>query len=357
MSAEPDRPEDEDLLARERERVMYTLSILAIVFVVPFAVNDFLKGRNLLGCAIVVVVAAFAADGYAVHRGRRPPVPYALLVLPIAAAIVLSLATQGVIGAFWCYPVVLFFYFVLGRGMARLCSVGLMLVATVAVYHYVSVRVTVRFAASLVLTIVVIDIIQSIIRNLQRRLVDQAITDPLTGAFNRRHMETRLAEAVESGRRRNAPAALLLIDIDHFKHVNDRQGHKAGDRVLQGLVRLLRGRARRVDHLFRMGGEEFVLLLPDTTEEAALGVAEALRKAIAQAPLLDRTPVTVSIGVGGVRPDDTVESWLKDADGAMYAAKERGRNRVERRSAGERRSEGGPRDGSYRGRRRDEDGP
>jgi diguanylate cyclase (GGDEF)-like protein len=329
---EPDRPEEDDLLARERARVMYALSMLAIVFIAPFAVNDFLKGRNLLGLSIAGVVAAFAADGYAIRRGRKPPIPYELLTVPIAAAIVLSLATQGVIGAFWCYPAVLFLYFVLNRPRARLCSAALWLVATAAVYRFLSVSITIRFGVSLFLTIVIVDIIQNIIRQLQRRLVEQAITDPLTGAFNRRHMETRLSEALESARRRNAPASVLIIDIDHFKRINDAHGHKAGDKVLKSLVRVVRSRARKVDHLFRMGGEEFVLLLPDTTEDDAMAVAEDLRQAIAQSSLLDGTPVTVSIGVGSIHPDDSAESWIKDTDAAMYAAKEAGRNRVMRRA-------------------------
>lgn len=331
MTTSEPHPPEEDLLARERRRVMYALSILAFVFLVPFAVHDFLRDRNALGLSIVVVVVAFAADGYAVRHRRKPPVPYALLLFPMAAAIVLSLATQGVIGAFWCYPAVLFFYFVLARPLARLCTGVLLVVATAAVYHYLNVRITVRFCVSLILTIVIVDIIQGIIRELQRRLVQQAITDPLTGAFNRRHMETRLAEALESGRRREAPAALLLIDIDHFKRINDEHGHKAGDHVLKGLVALLRNRSRKVDHLFRMGGEEFVLLLPDTTESDAMVVAEELRQAIAQSSLLDGRPVTASIGVGGVQPEDSAESWIKETDAAMYAAKEAGRNRVERR--------------------------
>jgi diguanylate cyclase (GGDEF)-like protein len=332
MTTSDAHPPDEDLLARERRRVMYALSFLAFAFLVPFAVHDLLRGRTALGLSILVVVFAFTADGWAVRRHRRPPVPYALLVLPMAAAIVLSLATQGVIGAFWCYPAVLFFYFVLGRPLARLCTGLLLMVATAAVHHYLTMRVTVRFCVSLVLTIVIVDIIQGIIRQLQRRLVQQAITDPLTGAFNRRHMERRLAEELESGRRRAAPAALLLIDIDHFKRINDELGHKAGDKVLQGIVDVVRSHSRKGDHLFRRGGEEFVLLLPDTTESEAALVAEDIRKAIAEATLLEARPVTASIGVGSVLPEDSAESWIKETDAAMYAAKEGGRNRVARRA-------------------------
>jgi diguanylate cyclase (GGDEF)-like protein len=322
-----------DLLARERARVMSALAVLAVVFLIPFAINDVLKGRDLLAVSIVCVVIAFAVDGYAVGRGRTPPIPYALLLVPIAAAITISLATQGVIGAFWCYPAVLFFYFVLPRAAARACSLALLVLSVALVHHYLTVRITVRFSVSLFLTIVIVDVIQDIIGQLQRRLVEQAITDPLTGAFNRRHMETRLAEAVETHRRRAAPAALLLTDVDHFKLINDAHGHKAGDTVLQGVVSTMRKRARQVDLLFRMGGEEFILLLPDTSEDDAASVAESVRQAIADAPLLEGRPVTASIGVGGLRDEDSVESWIKDTDAAMYAAKEGGRNRVARRTA------------------------
>jgi len=334
MTDGPDPTEDPleavDLLTRERERVMYALSILAVVFLVPFAVHDLVRGRAALAGAIAVVVAAFAVDGLAIRRRRRPPLPFALLLLPIGVAITISLATQGVIGAFWCYPVILFFYFVLRRPVARVSSAALLVVATAMVHHYLTMRITVRFAVSLTLTVFMVEAIQNIIGTLQRRLLEQAITDPLTGAFNRRHMEARLAEAPEVLRRHGSPSALLLIDVDHFKRVNDELGHKAGDGVLKGLVSVVRSRSRAVDVLFRMGGEEFVLLLPGTTEAEAAAVAEDIRGAVEEVGLAAR-PVTVSIGVAGLEPGDSAESWIRVADAAMYAAKEAGRNQVARR--------------------------
>jgi diguanylate cyclase (GGDEF)-like protein len=329
-------PASEDApLARARNRVMYAISILAVGFFLPFAVHDLRWGRYALGSAIVCVVLAFAADGLALHRGRKPPLPFALLLVPITAVITLSLATQGVMGAFWCYPTVLFSFFVLSRRMAIVCSLTLLAVATGFVLRFVGPRITIRFTVSLVLTILIVDVIQNIIRELERRLQEQAITDPLTGAFNRRHMEARLSEAVENARRGAAPASLLLIDIDHFKRINDEHGHDAGDAVLKGLVSFVRQRSRKVDLLFRMGGEEFVLLLPDTAEDEALVTAEDLRQSIAEAPLFDAVAVTVSIGIGGLRPQDSVEQWIKETDAAMYAAKQAGRNRVARRGAPE----------------------
>jgi diguanylate cyclase (GGDEF)-like protein len=323
---------DEDALARERERVMGALSILAIVFLVPFAVHDLIRGRGWLAGSILAVVITFAVDGWAVRRRRKPPIPYALLLVPIAAAITVSLATQGVIGAFWCYPVVLFFFFVLPARLALLCSGALLVAATVLVHHFLTVRITVRFAVSLLLTIVMVNVIQNIIHGLQRRLLEQAITDPLTGAFNRRHMGARLREVL-SGPHRTPSAALLLLDIDHFKRINDEHGHDAGDAVLKGLVSVVRSRARKTDLLFRMGGEEFLLLLPDTSESDAMTLADDIRQTIAASPLLEGKTVTASIGVGLAAPRDSVESWIKGTDAAMYEAKESGRNRVARRAA------------------------
>ena len=323
----------DDPLPAPRDRLMAALSAVGVVFLVPFAVHDFLKERYLLAAAIAAVVATLAVDAVAIHRRRPPPIPYALLLVPMAAAITISLRTQGVIGAFWCYPVVLFFHFVLSRRLANLCSIALLIDATLMVHRYLGMRITVRFGVSLAMTIVIVNIIQSIIRELQGRLLVLAITDPLTGAFNRRHMDGRLTEAIQIARRSGRPVSALMIDIDHFKRVNDERGHEAGDAVLKGLVALVTERSRQIDLMFRMGGEEFVLLLPATGEAEAARLAEELRASIAAAPLLAGRPVTVSIGVAELRPDDTRESWIKRADDALYVAKEGGRNRVARSAA------------------------
>jgi diguanylate cyclase (GGDEF)-like protein len=309
---------------------MAALSTVGVVFLVPFAVHDFMKGRYWLAGAIVAVVAALGADALAIHLRKPPPVPYALLLVPIAAAIMVSLRTLGVIGVFWCYPAVLFFHFVLSRRMANLCSIALLADATLMVHRYLGMRITIRFFVSLTMTIVIINIIQSIIRDLQGRLLALAITDPLTGAFNRRHMDSRLTEAIHVARRSGRPVSALMIDIDHFKRINDERGHEAGDAVLRGLVSLVKERSRQIDLMFRMGGEEFVLLLPATGEAQAATLADELRVSIAAAPQVDGRPVTVSIGVSELRGDDSPESWIKRADEALYAAKNGGRNRVAR---------------------------
>ncbi|MGH9141102.1 MAG: GGDEF domain-containing protein [Vicinamibacterales bacterium] len=154
------------------------------------------------------------------------------------------------------------------------------------------------------------------------------MTDPLTGAFNRRQMERSLAMAIERRNRTNEPASLLLFDVDHFKRINDAFGHAVGDEALKRLVALISARARTLDVLFRIGGEEFVLLLPATRYAGAVAVAEHLRALVAGTELLDVRRISISIGVSELQRGESAASWIADADAAVYRAKQGGRNRV-----------------------------
>lgn len=158
----------------------------------------------------------------------------------------------------------------------------------------------------------------------RERLRRDGLTDPLTGIPNRRFFEERLAEEVRRLRRRPGAAALLLVDVDRFKNVNDRHGHQAGDRVLQAVARALAAGLRESDVLARWGGEEFVILLPDTPLGAAGEIAERLRRRVMGAGC--RPAVTVSIGLAAAAGDPGI--WLERADRALYGAKAAGRNRV-----------------------------
>ncbi|MFP4207932.1 MAG: bacteriohemerythrin [Wenzhouxiangella sp.] len=169
------------------------------------------------------------------------------------------------------------------------------------------------------------------IQRLQAQLEEvrqRSITDPLTGAWNRNQFNEFIRMEVPRAQRYGQPACLLVLDIDHFKSVNDQHGHAAGDQVLEQLSHLIRQQIRLVDSLFRWGGEEFVILLPNTSLSAARFIAERLRQAISQANFSPVTGVTVSIGAAELERNETVESWFERADQALYAAKRQGRNRV-----------------------------
>lgn len=171
------------------------------------------------------------------------------------------------------------------------------------------------------------------------RLLRSGITDVLTGWHNRRYLQTRLREELARSRRDGSPLTLLLIDIDHFKRVNDNHGHMAGDRVLTEVAQRIESRIRASDVAARYGGEEFVLLLPDTDAGAARTLAERLRAAVAERPVAladgTRIPLTISAGLATVAPtreDEDLktlaDSLLARADVALYEAKSAGRDRV-----------------------------
>jgi diguanylate cyclase (GGDEF)-like protein len=166
-----------------------------------------------------------------------------------------------------------------------------------------------------------------------RRLHRLALTDALTGISNRRHIEHTLHEAVERAHRGRQELAVIMLDIDHFKRVNDSHGHPAGDQVLEQLVHVCLGALRQHDRLGRLGGEEFLVVLPDTDLEGGLQVAERLRACVAAArPLVNgvELQLSISLGVAQLRPAESgAASLVRRADAALYHAKDNGRNRVE----------------------------
>jgi len=159
-------------------------------------------------------------------------------------------------------------------------------------------------------------------------LRELAHTDTLTGTMNRYRIEHQVQIALANAQRYGQPLSLLLFDIDHFKQVNDTLGHEAGDQVLKGLVHCVETNLREGDQLGRWGGEEFLVLVPNTCSAEAVVLGERLRHEIEITDFDLRQAITVSVGVAEWRPNDSLKSLLERADRAMYKAKKNGRNRV-----------------------------
>jgi diguanylate cyclase (GGDEF)-like protein len=155
-----------------------------------------------------------------------------------------------------------------------------------------------------------------------------SLTDALTGVGNRRSLDDRLAAESERAKRYGLPLSLLILDIDHFKRVNDTFGHIAGDAVLRAMGVLLRRFLRQSDSAARLGGEEFVVLMPGTTLADATAVAERMCQEIAAQERVDPPSITASFGVAGLQGDESGVALLARADAALYLAKTGGRNRV-----------------------------
>lgn len=159
----------------------------------------------------------------------------------------------------------------------------------------------------------------------------QAITDALTGVFNRRGLFQQGEFELRRARRINRPFCAMIFDIDHFKRINDHYGHKVGDEVLQKLAERCQNTSRTVDLISRYGGEEFVILLPETNLESAARVAERLRQSIMNEPFKTNAGalrLTVSLGIAEAKETDSLHTLIERADVALYKAKNAGRNRV-----------------------------
>jgi two-component system cell cycle response regulator len=168
-------------------------------------------------------------------------------------------------------------------------------------------------------------------KRLEEQLRQLAVTDPLTGAFNRRYLLQVLETEINRARRHTRPLALIMFDLDHFKRINDRFGHDRGDAVLKDVAARVRERLRHSDFFVRWGGEEFLILAPETTLTQALALAETLRAGLHQSPIADIGPVTASFGVAEYRQGETLDQWLKRVDERVYQVKREGRDHISHR--------------------------
>lgn len=203
----------------------------------------------------------------------------------------------------------------------------------------------INLAVCLVITLIVLALTGVTLGRYQNRVEELATTDKLTGLANRQAFDLLIHQAMNDAKRNQTPLSVLMADIDHFKDVNDRFGHLAGDEVLKGVATTLKSGLRESDSVSRWGGEEFLVILKACGSEQARLLAEKLRQAVTSAPLwaeLEVGAVSISLGVAELLPGDDMDALLGRADNALYEAKAAGRNRV---SSGET-SGAGPDDGT-----------
>jgi diguanylate cyclase (GGDEF)-like protein len=238
------------------------------------------------------------------------------------------MTSVGVVTLYWFYPIFFVAYFFSDRFFVRiqiLCAFSILIPYS---FYLFDNEVVIRFLSTLFALCCFSDILIGLQTRLQNRMAELIIRDPLTNAYNRRHMNSSIQIVIEEIKRGLDSASLLWLDIDHFKMVNDQFGHEVGDQVLIKLVDILHKRQRQVDYVFRAGGEEFVLLLKNTELKQALLLADDLRKHVSEAVWSEEQKITISLGVAQYQLGEFSDEWLKRADDHMYEAKNLGRNRV-----------------------------
>jgi diguanylate cyclase (GGDEF)-like protein len=168
------------------------------------------------------------------------------------------------------------------------------------------------------------------LNEINEKLREISIRDKLTGIYNRRKLEEILQDIYQKAERYNNAFSVVLLDLDHFKKINDNYGHQVGDQVLKEVSSILLESIRNVDDCGRWGGEEFLIILPETELSSAVTLAKRLRKEIEEYKFSNIDILTSSFGVASYSPEKEIKDIIKEADEALYAAKEKGRNRVEK---------------------------
>lgn len=273
---------------------------------------------------MILVLAAWAA------RSKHAWASGAVwLVAPtVLLFLVLSIEYQGLIGVLWCYPTVLAFSVMFQERHALIINSLLVLAVGTISLPVTGQELWPRFVMSLISVIVFASLFVRVIERQRLVLEQMARIDPLTKLNNRSQLRHHLDRVADDARESGATVSALMLDVDWFKRINDSLGHAAGDDVLCRVACAMRAHTRTEDQCFRVGGEEFLILLDNCDLQAARSRAEHLRSSISTQPIVPDRPVTVSIGVAELEPEESVADWLKRADARLYAAKRTGRNRV-----------------------------
>jgi diguanylate cyclase (GGDEF)-like protein len=313
---------------RGRDAYRYILLLLAGVLA-PMLVHNLYMGQTVLSVACVVLLAVLLANIWLLGGDRQAflsPTP----VLGLGILLILLAVSLGQnYSIYWLYPLLAGLPVLLDLRRSLAIGLGSGALALPVLFARFDTSSAIMLCLSMVVTWLVSAWLVFAVTEQSRRLKDMAITDPLTGAYNRRYLEEQARSAMDSWQRYRHSSTMLLIDVDFFKRINDRYGHTMGDTAIKQLVAVISGRIRAVDTLCRFGGEEFVVLLRETGIDTAARVAEELRALVERTKILPEGSMTISVGVAEVIAADNLEHWFKLADSALYLAKSNGRNRVE----------------------------
>lgn len=302
------------------------LSAAGALGVAPFALIRWLNGDWIIAMIDTVIVTGFLVLGWYIYRTRKiRGASIAIAILAIIGALV-TIYVRGVQQVYWAFPAVMASFYLLKPREAIILTLSFNAVILPKLIQNLEAFTAGTVAITIFVTTAFAYAFSVINNRQQQQLVSLATKDPLTGAGNRRALEFKLDEVISSFERSGSPTSVIVMDLDHFKSVNDVHGHAAGDQILCEIVSIVNLRTRLNDSLFRVGGEEFVLIADGQDLGDASHLAEQLRTLVEVNELVPDSAVTISLGVAELRNGESHEAWLSRADDALYQAKRDGRN-------------------------------
>ncbi len=307
----------------------FWLSITAATLILPFGFYHLSHQHVGIGIGAMITSLSLYLVAWLSHRKTYKTIYTFIWLTPFTTLFVAYITNiVGITGTYWCYSTLILYYFMMSERQAWMSNVLFALVNVPLVWHLFDTDEATRFTVTFTLVSAYSAIFLHIVARQYSELQKMAITDKLTDVYNRTLLKYSLEQAIHQANRTDTPFTLIILDVDHFKKINDELGHDIGDNVLEQLGLFLKNSLRDSDKVFRIGGEEFLILLYNTDEAGSIDVAEKLRKGIENLSLIPDRRVTVSIGVAGLGSVTDWKQWMKSCDMNLYAAKDGGRNMV-----------------------------
>lgn len=309
--------------------VITLMSACAVVGVTPFGFWRLMRGDWLIALIdLGIILGILGALVYSWRTDDTARTGFFLAVLPCTGGAIAIATLAGEEGLFWLFPALICSFLLTKPWIAVIITLSALLFLVLHGVAFTSYSQMWSFTVTIIVASCCVYAFALRSEDQRKRLEHLALLDPLTGVKNRRSMDEELNRAVADQVRNQTHYGLALADLDHFKAINDEHGHGLGDKILVDFVTLLDLNTRRADQIFRFGGEEFVLLLPNVNERSLQAAMEHLHAVIQKTLHSPSGAVTASFGTALLQEGDSAEQWLARADSALYEAKQRGRNCV-----------------------------
>jgi diguanylate cyclase (GGDEF)-like protein len=302
------------------------LSAAGSLGVLPFAILRFLQGDWVAAVMDTMIVVGFFAFGTYVYVTRRVRVASIAIAAICAVGVLATVYVIGPQQVYWAFPALIGIFYLLRAREAVALAIFTLFALLPALLGSADSKETTTVIVTIIVTGMIAFAFSLITSRQREQLLVLATKDPLTGAGNRRGLDAKLAEVVNSFKRTAANSSLILLDLDHFKKVNDIHGHAVGDQILRSVTEIINLRIRVTDSLYRIGGEEFIVVLEGADLHRAVHLAEQLRTLVDANELVPDHAVTISLGVAELKDGESANDWLHRADEALYRAKDAGRN-------------------------------
>ncbi|PHS26336.1 MAG: hypothetical protein COA83_02975 [Methylophaga sp.] len=304
------------------------VSLSVILLMIPFSIISIIQDRYLIATLIMLMLLACGTNVWLGCKDQYHNKINLLGILVTAITAAISLYQLEVIASYWSLLLVIALYLILPLKQAWIVNIVFVSVIVPIAWHVLEQGIVLRFFSVLIGTSLFAFTSTHEIYKQYYLLKEQSITDNLTGLYNRSTLQSSLENALHQSDRSNTDMAILMIDIDHFKTINDQFGHDVGDTVLKKTGAFLKQSFRASDSVFRIGGEEFMALIYNSDKTDAIRVAEKLRKEFLQLPLISGHTISISIGVASLQAEMDWKQWMKLGDENLYKAKDNGRNQV-----------------------------